>query len=560
MNQTHLTDGEERRRSTVKRNRPLRSAALVAALVATSIIQGAPVQAQDDAGPTGTLSVAYESDLFSLDPAIAYDSVSIPGVRLLYETLVTYDEGTGLVPALAESMPDISEDGLTYTFTLRDGVNFVRKGELVREVTADDVVASLNRLFRPDLLPYPSPVGGTLFATIAGADAVLAGEAESATGLEALDERTVRITLTAPDRTFLNVLAMSFGSVLPAETGLDGSVAFTDPVGTGPYFLDSYEVGEKAVFAASPHYWQQGMPRTEAIEIRLLVPADTSAQQALAGDVDITGDNVPPATYEQVRDDPAYADRVVVEDLLYTLYLGMDTSGEASPFQDPLVRRAVQHAIDKDNLLRIVNGRGQVAGCLFPPKLPGFDATCAPYAYDVEAAQALMDEAGVEGISTQLYTDTTEISTLQAESIAADLAHLGIEVEVITQDWDALLGTISTPHAAPLVLVGWYADYPDPSNFIDPILSCATAVEGGANATWFCDPSIDAEAAEARKVTDLEAVIPTYQDLQRRIMEQSPLVPLIYPAWSSLKSDRVTGLERYHPVWTLDYAAYALEG
>ena len=119
---------------------------------------------------------------------------------------------------------------------------------------------------------------------------------------------------------------------------------------------------------------------------------------------------------------------------------------------------------------------------------------------------------------------------------------------------------VTTPHAAPLALVGWQADYPDPSNYIDPILSCATAVEGGANVTMFCDPAIDEASAAARKVIALETAIPAYHDIQRRIMEQSPMVPLLFPAWSSLKSDRVTGFDGYHPVWVLDYAAYGLDG
>src|SRR4029079_15714161 len=145
-----------------------RSIALPAGLAALAIglaTLGPVASAQDaDVAP---LSLAVASDLSTLDPAIGYDQLSFPVEHMLYDTLVTYDEGTTLVPGLAAAMPTISADGLTYTFDLRPGVSFVRKGEAVRPITPQDVVFSLNRLLRPDLLPTPSPVGPSFFAAIA---------------------------------------------------------------------------------------------------------------------------------------------------------------------------------------------------------------------------------------------------------------------------------------------------------------------------------------------------------------------------------------------------------
>ena len=532
---------------------------LATALLATTVLGTGPLHAQDEGGPSGTLSISFSSEVDSLDPALGYDIVSWPAERLIYESLVTYDEGTTLIPGLAEAMPEISEDGLTYTFTLRDGVSFVRDGEVVRDVTADDVVFSLNRLLRPDLLPYPSPVGGAFFASIAGADAVLDGSSEAAEGLKALDDRTVEITLSAPDRTFLNALAMPFGSVIPAEAGYDATESFADPVGTGPFYLESYAPGELAVFRANPHYWGDDGPKVETIEYALLVPEQTISQQVLAGEVDISGDNLPTPVYQQVKDDPAYADRLKRQSQMSLEYLSLDSSAEDSPLSDVRVRQAISHAIDKDNILRLTAGRGNVAGCLFPPEVPGFDPTCDPYPYDLERAKALMAEAGVDSFSTQLYTDTTELNGLTAEAIAADLAQIGIDVEVITQDFDTLIGTISVPHQAPLVVIGWFADFPDPSNFIDPILSCASAVEGGANSSWWCDEDIDALAGEARSMLDLEEAIPSYQDVQRQIMAQAPLVPLYNDVWTTLTSGRVSGFDTLHPLWTFDLAKYGVE-
>jgi ABC-type transport system substrate-binding protein len=527
-------------------------ATLVAIPVGSAVAQDPP--------PTGTISIGFEGDISTLDPAIAYDSTAWPAIMSIFDQLVRYGEGSELVPGLAEAMPTISDDGLTYTFTLREGVPFVRQGEIVRTVTAEDVVFSINRLLRPDVTPSPSPVGAAFFSVIEGAEAVLDGSAEMATGLKALDERTVEITLSRADRAFINALAMTFGSIIPAESGYDSAAFAADPVGSGAYYLDEYVVGERALFRANPHYREAGLPKNEAVEFRLLLSAEQQLLQAQLNDLDITGNDIPSADWAAVSEDPRYADRVVLDPIVATNYLSMDTSGPDSPFQDVRVRQAVNHVIDKDNLVRLLNGRGQVAGCIFPPGMPGHDPACNPYPRDVEKAKALMAEAGNTGFTTQLYTDTQTISLAMAESVKADLAQLGIDVEIIQQDFDVLLGTISTPHAAPLVMIGWFQDFPDPSDFIDPILSCATAVEGGSNQSWYCNPEIDALAAEARQVVDLAEAIPLYQDIEQRIMADAPWVPTTFSMVSSLKSERLEGFDHIHPIYWWDFWNYSVEG
>jgi ABC-type transport system substrate-binding protein len=522
--------------------------------------QGASPSPSAASDQGGTLSIGFESDIQYSDPALAYDFVSWPANRLMFETLVTYDAGTTLVPALAAEMPRISDDGLVYTFKLRTGVQFVKAGgEVHREMTADDVVFSLNRLLRQDLLPNPSPVGGAFFSVIEGAEAVLDGSAETASGLRAVDASTVEITLSRPDRTFINVLAMQFGSVVPADlAGYDAAAFGAAPVGTGPYWRESYTAGESAVFQRSTSYWAPENAKADTIEFRLLVTIENQLRQVQANELDIMGDQIQPADFNAVTTDPAYADRLIRDPTVSVAYLTMDVSGEESPFTDVRVRQAVNHAIDKENQVRIQNGRAVVAGCIFPPNLPGHDPACDPYPYDLARAQALMAEAEVSGFSTELYTDTSDLSRLSAEAIATDLAKLGIDVEVITQDFDTLLGTIAVPHAAPMVLISWFQDFPDPSDFIDPILSCATAVEGGSNNSWYCNEDVDADAAAARQILDLQEAIPDYQDIERRIMADAPIVPILFPEWVILRSQRVPGFTGLHPVWYYQLHEYAI--
>lgn len=519
----------------------------------------APVaSAQDDTD--APLSIAFASDVSTFDPAIGYDALAFPVEHALYDTLVTYDEGTTLVPGLATAMPTISADGLTYTFDLRTGVPFVRKGEVVRDMTAQDVVFSLNRLLRPDLAPTPSPVGPSFFSVIAGAPDVLSGASETASGIRAIDGDTVEITLDHPDRTFLNALALPFGSILPEElAGLDAAAFTADPVGTGPFYLESYTPGERIVLKRNTHYWRAGSPRADAIEMRLTVDPSAQLLQAQGGALDMMGSNIASADWNAVTSDPAFASRVISSELIATNWMAMDTSGQDSPFADPLVRRAVSHAIDKANLIRLQNGRGVVASCIFPTQLPGFDPGCDPYPHDVERAKELMAEAGNPGFATQLYTDTSAAGPPAGASIAADLAQIGIDVEVVSLDFGALMGTITTPHGAPMSLIGWGQDFPDPSDFVDPMFTCASAVEGGVNVAWYCDPAVDEAASAAREVTDLDAAIPLYQDIQSTIMGAAPVVPLQFPTQDGLISERVTGFVEYHPVWLWDFASIGVD-
>ena len=320
----------------------------------------------------GELSMAVEGDLQSLDPAICYDSNCIPVVRMLFNQLLEYGpNSTTLIPGLAAAMPEVSADGLVYTFKLRDGATFTKAdGSVLRAVTADDVVHSLNRILDQSLTPYPSPVGPAFFSLIEGADKVLDGSATVASGLEAVDPSTVRITITQPNRAFLNVLAMTFGSIVPKELAGADTTAFSGaPVGSGAFYLESYAKGDKAVLKRNPAYWDPAHPKVDRVEYRLGVDANTQLQQVQAGQLDIMGNDIPSGAFTATTNDPALTDRVRRESLVATNFLILDTSGD-TPLANVKVRQAIAHAVDKDNVLKVMNGRGVKATCIYPPRCP----------------------------------------------------------------------------------------------------------------------------------------------------------------------------------------------
>jgi peptide/nickel transport system substrate-binding protein len=508
-------------------------------------------------GEGGTLSIAFLSDIQTLDPAQGYDVVSWPAEQLMFETLVGYDDQANVVPVLAESLPEISSDGRTYTFTLREGVSFVNgQGDVVGEMTADDVVASLNRILNPTLLPNPSPMSGAFWLMIDGAQDVVDGSADGASGIVKVDDRTVEITIAEPNATFLNVLAMPFGSVLPADTPADADQVTANPIGTGPFVLQSYASGQQAVFVRNPHYWNPLRQHVDRIEFRVGVDPTSALQQVQTNDLDIMGDNPPAGSINSLLDDQSLAGRVFRTPQVATQFLAMDTSGDG-PTSNLMVRQAISRAIDRDNIVAIAH-LGVAATCILPPTMPGYDPACDPYPYDPDAARQLLADAGyADGFDTTLYTDTNDPDPAVAQAIQQDLAAVGITVEVVSQAFDTLLGTIVVPHQAPLIYIGWIQDFPDPSDFYDPILSCATNVEGNFNLAWWCNEEVDRLADQARVEQDPVARISMYKDLFDRVMDDAPWVPILYPEQLTVVSDRVQGFF-HHPAWIFDIASYGV--
>jgi peptide/nickel transport system substrate-binding protein len=382
----------------------------------------------------------------------------------------------------------------------------------------------------------------------------LSGSAQEASGIKVIDDATIEFTLERADQTFLNVMATPFASIVPKELAGENAEEFSAaPVGTGPYLFKSYTSGQGAVFVKNPAYWQPGQPYLDQIDYLTGQDDNAMLQRIEAGTLDLMGDPMPPAQFTDVTTNPEYADQVVHHTIVNVDYVFMDTQQpDDGPFSDVRVRQAVSYAIDKDAIIQISHGAGVVATCIFPPDLAGHDATCNPYPRDVEKAKQLMADAGyAEGFDTKFYTDTTDPDPQIGASIQQDLAAIGIRTEIVSQEFATFLDTILTPHAAPIGWVGWFQDYPDASDFIDPILSCATAVAGAANFPLYCNEEVDAMAAEAKGMTDVDARIAAYQEIQRRVMADAPMVPFRHQEWYTLVGKRVGGFD-IHPVWQYD--------
>lgn len=511
--------------------------------------------AQDTPAKGGDIVVTYKDDITTLDPAIGYDWVNWSMIKSLYSRLMDYEPGTAnLVPSLAESF-DVSADGLTYTFKLRPGVKFSNG----RTVVASDVKYSIERAVNPKT----QGPGAGFFGAIAGFDAVSGGTSETLSGIETPDDQTVIFKLSRPDATFLHVLAINFASVVPKEAVEAAAGDFgKQPVGSGTFILKDWTIGQKLVFDRNPDYFNKDLPYIDKVTVEVGQEPLVALLRLQKGEVDIAGDGIPPAKFLEIKNSPEGAQMIVDGEQLHTGYLTLNT--KIKPLDDVKVRQAINMAVNKERITRILNGRATPANQPLPPLMPGYDKSFTGYAYDVEKAKALLAEAGYpDGFETVLFSTNTDPQPRIAQAIQQDLAAIGIKAEVRALAQGNVIAAGGTEGEAPMVWSGgmaWIADFPDPSNFYGPILGCAGAVQGGWNWSWYCNEALDKRAIEADSMSDPAKVAErqaAWGKIFTDIMADAPWVPVINERRVVAKSTRMGGPDNIYidPTRVINYDA-----
>ncbi|MBX9453690.1 MAG: ABC transporter substrate-binding protein [Mesorhizobium sp.] len=507
-----------------------------AALSASAAL--APAFAQD-IKQGGSMTVTYKDDVSTLDPAIGYDWQNWSMIKSLFDGLMDYVPGTTeLRPEIAESY-EISEDGTVFTFKLRDGVKF-HNG---RALTAEDVKYSIERTVNPQT---QSP-GAGFFGSIKGFEEASSGDADGLSGITVVDDSTIRFELSRPDATFLHVLALNFAHVVPKEEVEKYGADFgKHPVGSGAFKLAEWTLGQRLVFKRFEDYWNPGVPKLDQIVFEVGQEPVVALLRLQNGEVDVPGDGIPPAKFIEVKDDPKFKDLIIQGGQLHTGYVTMNVKME--PFDKVEVRKAVNMAINKDRILRIINGRAVAANQPLPPSMPGYAEDYEGYAYDPEAAKALLAEAGLgDGFETELYVMNTDPQPRIAQAIQQDLKAIGINASIKSLAQANVIAAGGEENQAPMIWSGgmaWIADFPDPSNFYGPILGCGGAVTGGWNWSWYCNEDLDAKATEADSMVDpakageREAM---WRDVYLQVMEDAPWAPVFNEERFTIRSERIGG-------------------
>ncbi|MGO7584155.1 ABC transporter substrate-binding protein [Rhizobium ruizarguesonis] len=513
------------------------------------------VMAEEPPKQGGDIVVTYKDDITTLDPAIGYDWVNWSMIKSLYSRLMDYAPGTpNPVPSLAESFT-VSPDGLIYTFKLHKGVKFSNG----REVVASDVKYSIERAVDPKT----QGPGAGFFGAIKGFEDETGGKTTTLSGIETPDDSTVIFNLSRPDATFLHVLAINFASVVPKEAVEAAAGDFgKKPVGSGTFILKDWTIGQQLIFERNKDYFVKGVPYIDSFKVEVGQEPLVALLRLQKGEVDIAGDGIPPAKFLEIKNSADGAQMIVDGEQLHTGYITLNT--KVKPFDNVKVRQALNMAINKDRITRILNGRATPANQPLPPLMPGYDKAFTGYAYDVAKAKALLADAGYpDGFETVLYSTNTDPQPRIAQAIQQDLAAVGVKAEVRALAQANVISAGGTDGEAPMIWSGgmaWIADFPDPSNFYGPILGCAGAVPGGWNWSWYCNADLDKRAVAADSMSDpAKAAERTaaWGKIFTDIMADAPWIPVINERRVVAKSLRMGGADNIYidPTRVINYDA-----
>jgi len=470
--------------------------------------------------PPQVLRVDLGGEPPSLDPTQATDSQSIQVLRSISHPLAYFDGDLNIVPGLADW--EISADGQTVTFTLKDGIAYSDGQAIV----AADFVYSWKRLIDPRNAAGYSYV----LSYVEGGAELLGADPEvddidamlDAFGVEAPDESTFVVHLAEPAAFFPYV------ATLWVTVPLREDMVFTEAEGyisSGPMSLISWE--HNASIVLEPNKSWAGTPvNLERIEMAMIADPTASLAAYEADELDIS--IVPSQEVARIEDDPELSAQVLRGDILANYYFGFDLVDENGPFARSVdLRRAFQGAVDKETMIQVAfGGIGTVANSIVPPGMPGYqDTDFIPF--DVDQAQAdlasALDELGLASaadLHLQVGYNTDANHENKVEYLQQQWReNLGVEVEAVGLEWGAYLDRLAND-PFDIFRLGWGADFPHPHNFLYDLAGCGS----GNNNTGYCNEEADALMAQAAVTPNLEDQIPLYNQAQELIMADSPML------------------------------------
>lgn len=441
--------------------------------------------------------------------------------RQIFNKLVEFERGTTkIAPGLAESW-SVSDDGLEYTFNLRKGVKFQTTENFTpsRDFNAEDVVFSFKRQLDKEN-PYHMISGGTYeyFNGMSMPDLLK--------DIVAVDDYTVKFMLNRPEAPMIANLAMDFASIMSAEYADQmlkaGTPDMVDqaPVGTGPFQLVAYQKDAVIRYKAHPDYWA-GKAKIDDLIFAITPDASVRYEKLKAGECHV----MPypnPADIESMKGN---SDLVVMEqEGLNVGYLAYNT--QVAPFDKVEVRKALNMAIDKQAIIDAVfQGAGKIAKNPIPPTIWSYNEATVDDPYDPEAAKKMLADAGVTDLKMEIWAMPVQRpynpnARRMAELMQADLAKIGVEVEIVSFEWGEYLKRSKELDRKGAVLLGWTGDNGDPDNFLAVLLGCDAV--GGANRAQWCYQPFEDLIQKAKIVSDPAERTKLYEQAQIVFKEQAP--------------------------------------
>lgn len=491
----------------------------------------------------GTLTMDVSSPFPHLDPALAYDTTSGEAVYQMYDQLLTYAGTTNnLIPDLASKWT-ISKNGKVYSFWLRPAKFW--NGD---PVNAESFIYEFQRVLSNSASPFQNFID----PLIVGSAAFQKGQAKTISGLKSLEGgKELQITLNNASPTFQYVLAMTFDSAVDPKyieahsDTVKSDYMETHPMGTGAFELTSVKPGQQWVFTKNPHYFKTGLPYLS----HLVFNVDASAESVLLhfeqGQTDFIGYNqagngIPGPDYLPIMNSRWSKDTTTAVQVS-TNYIGMNY--KYGPTKSLKLRQAMEYAVNKLELLKIVDGRGVIANQVIPSSMPSGYVTNLPasadYTYNPAKARALVKASGYKGQMITIYTDnSTETDALTAQAVQQMFKQVGINAKVDATSWNVFLNNNEGGKQSVFTLA-WLEDFPDPSDFLNTLFNTNEAPTN--NSTWFSDPAVDKLLNEGQNMPDGPARDALYKRIGIMVMQQAVWIPYVYPTYTAVYQPYVHG-------------------
>ncbi|AWH86979.1 ABC transporter substrate-binding protein [Flavobacterium album] len=475
----------------------------------------------------------------SLDPAYAKIRPSIWVCNQLYNGLVQLDDTLGIQPDIAKSW-DISPDGKTYTFTLRNDVYFHKNAlfgkDSMRTVVAKDFEYSLNRLLDEDIA---APGRWIL---------------QNVENFHAVNDTVFEIKLSKTFPAFLGLLTMKYASVVPHEAFDKAGYDFrANPIGTGPFQFKIWEENVKLVLRKNPLYFEKDekgvqLPYMEAVAITFLPDKQSGFLQFVQGKLDFVS-GLDSSYKDEILTpkgelQPKYRKdvKMITGPYLNTEYMGFRLDGADKAVKDKRIRKALNYGFDRNKMILFLRnnmGIGATSG-MIPSGLAGFGAK--GYDFDLAKARALVadykKQTGDNNPKIQISTSASYLDI--TEYLQREWQKIGLNVQVDVNPPSTLTQAISTGKVS-FFKASWIADYPDAENYLSLFYS-KNFSPGGPNYTHFKNEQVDKLYEAAFLETDDKKRQELYKQMDALLMEEAPVIPLFYDKASRFTRSNVSGL------------------